>query len=208
MSKAPTAVRALRFYETGIALDTPVTDAAHAIPSINFLVAEIELYNGKRGQGYLLAHHYSPQAIRGALRDIEHMAVGMDCAAPGLLRTRCTREHAYFGNEGLLHWALGVVNVALWDAWARTLDVSMHRLFGTHCDSILVYGSGGWLSLSDQELVEHVSAYAHRGYRAVKVKVGSSDISRDIARLRKARHFLHAAFGRRRHRIEEGEKAG
>lgn len=190
MTKAPTAVRALRFYETRVALDKPLTDAAHAIPAIGFLVAEIELYNGKRGQGYLLAYHYSPHAIRGALRDIEQLAVGMDCAAPGLLRTRCTRENAYFGNEGLLHWALGVVNVALWDAWARTLDVSMHRLFGTHCNSILVYGSGGWLSYSDQELVEHVTDYARRGYRAVKVKVGSTDISRDMARLRKVRQAI------------------
>ncbi len=190
MSKAPTAVRALRFYETRVALEQPLIDAAHTITAIGLLVAEIELYNGKQGQGYLLAYHYSPQAIRGALRDIEQLAVGLDCAAPGLLTARCNREHAYFGNEGLLHWAAGVVNVALWDAWARTLDAPMHRLFGTHCSSILVYGSGGWLSYSDQELVDHVSDYARRGFRAVKIKVGSQDTSRDVARLRKVRQAV------------------
>ena len=144
MSKAPTAVKALRFYEARAALDKPLADATHIIPAIGFLIAEIELYNGRIGQGYLLCFHYSPHAIRGALRDMEHLAIGLECAAPGLLMQRAEREHEYFGGEGLQRWAVGVVNVALWDAWARTLDVPMHRLFGTHCERIAAYGSGGW----------------------------------------------------------------
>jgi L-alanine-DL-glutamate epimerase-like enolase superfamily enzyme len=190
MSKAPTAVKALRFYEARARLDKPLADATHTIPAIDFLIAEIELYNGRIGQGYLLAFHYSPYAIRGALRDMAHLAVGLDCAAPGLLMQRAEREHEYFGGEGLQRWAVGVVNVALWDAWARTLDVPMHRLFGTHCESIAAYGSGGWLSYSDQELVDEVTSYAQRGFRAVKIKVGSSDMARDAARLRKVRQAV------------------
>jgi L-alanine-DL-glutamate epimerase-like enolase superfamily enzyme len=66
----------------------------------------------------------------------------------------------------------------------------MHRLFGTHCESISIYGSGGWLSYSDQELVEEASSYARRGFAAVKIKVGSADIARDMARLRKVREAV------------------
>lgn len=190
MSKAPTAVRSLRFFEAQAYLGQPLSDASNTISAINFLIAEIQLYNGQKGQGYLLAFHHSPHAIRGALRDMEHIAVGLDCAAPGLLLQRANREHEYFGGQGVQRWAAGVVNVALWDAWARTLDVPMHRLFGTHCESILTYGSGGWLSYDDQELVDEVNGYARRGFRAVKIKVGSSDIARDAARLRKVREAV------------------
>jgi L-alanine-DL-glutamate epimerase-like enolase superfamily enzyme len=190
MSKTPTAVRSLRFYEASIALDQPLADATHTLQAIKFLIAELELYNGKVGQGYLLAFHYSPRAIRGALMDLESIVVGMDSAAPGLLMKRAHKEHEYFGAEGLQRWALGLVNIAMWDAWARTLDVSMHRLFGSHCSSIPVYGSGGWLSYSDQQLVDEVTSYAQRGYRAVKIKVGSPDLTRDAARLRKVRQAV------------------
>jgi L-alanine-DL-glutamate epimerase-like enolase superfamily enzyme len=190
MSKSPTAVRSLRFYEASVPLHRPLSDAVQNIQALRFLIAEVELYNGRIGQGYLVAFQYSRNAIRGALQDLAPLAVGLDSAAPGLLMQRANREHAYFGGEGLQRWAVGVVNVAMWDAWARTLDVSMHNLFGTHCASIPCYGSGGWLSYSDQELVDEATAYAQRGFRAVKIKVGSPDLTRDAARLRKVRHAV------------------
>jgi L-alanine-DL-glutamate epimerase-like enolase superfamily enzyme len=190
MSKAPTAVKSLRFYEAFAPLHRPLSDAMHTIQALRFLIAEVQLYNGRVGQGYLIAFHYSPNAIRGALRDLESLVVGLDSAAPGLLLQRASREHAYFGGEGLQRWAVGVVNIAMWDAWARTLDVSMHNLFGTQCASIPCYGSGGWLSYSDQELVDEVTSFAQRGFRAVKIRVGSADITRDAARLRKVRHAV------------------
>jgi L-alanine-DL-glutamate epimerase-like enolase superfamily enzyme len=190
MSKSPTAVRSLRFYEATASLDRPLSDSRQTIQALRFLIAEIELYNGQIGQGYLVAFHYSANAILGAFKDIEPMAVGLDTAAPSLLMRRASLEHAYFGAEGLQRWAVGIVDVAMWDAWARTLDVSISNLFGTHCPSVRCYGSGGWLSYSDQELVDEVTDYARRGFRAVKIKVGSQDLTRDIARLRKVRQAI------------------
>ena len=50
-----------------------------------------------------------------------------------------------------------------------------------------LYGSGGWLSYSLAELLEGAKGYVGRGFRAVKIKVGSPDLQTDIERLTRVR---------------------
>lgn len=185
-----TRIQEVRFFEATSTLSQPIADATHQIPAIEFIVAEIVLANGVRGQGYLLAFHYSRAAIRGALRDLAPLVQDFDAAATGEFIAQAERAHEYFGHEGVQRWAVGLINIAMWDAWARSLGAPMHRLFGQTRRSVPVYGSGGWLSYSDAELVDEVRAYAARGFNAVKVKVGLPDVQRDLERLRLVREAV------------------
>jgi len=190
MSRAPTAIRDLRCFTARSALSRPIADATHVIPAIEFVVCEVELVNGIVGQSYMLAFHYSPHAIRGALRDLAAFAAGRDATARQAFIRDWNRETEYFGQEGLQRWALGLANVAMWDAHARTLDAPVWRLLGGEARATPVYGSGGWLSYSDDELVDEVRGYAKRGFPAVKVKVGARDAGRDLERLRLVREAV------------------
>ena len=120
----------------------------------------------------MLAFHYSPEAILGALKDIAPRALGNEVHATGELLARHEKESEYFGNVGLHRWAAGSVNLAMWDAWAKTLGVPVWKMFGTYHRRVPLYGSGGWLSYSLEELLNEVRLYVKRGFRAVKVKVG------------------------------------
>jgi L-alanine-DL-glutamate epimerase-like enolase superfamily enzyme len=75
----------------------------------------------------------------------------------------------------------------MWDAWARTLEQPIWKLFGSHREKCAIYGSGGWLSYSTDELIEEVSGYKERGFNAVKIKVGSPDWRTDVERLKLVR---------------------
>lgn len=185
-----TRIQEVRFFEATSPLSQPIADATHQIPAIEFIVAEIVLANGVRGQGYLLAFHYSRAAIRGTLRDLAPLVQDFDAAATGEFIAQAEHAHEYFGHEGVQRWAVGLINIAMWDAWARSLGAPMHRLFGQTRRSVPVYGSGGWLSYSDAELVDEVRAYAARGFSAVKVKVGLPDVQRDLERLRLVREAV------------------
>ena len=56
---------------------------------------------------------------------------------------------------------------------------------------IPVYGSGGWISYTDEELLEEVLDYKARGFTAVKIKVGHPEgIERDMHRLSICRERL------------------
>lgn len=185
-----TAIKKVNLYRAVSKISKPIADATHQIPEIAFWITEVELDNGITGEGYLLAFHYSPNAICGALKDIKDFAVGYQVYETGKIIADYEKETEYFGNNGLQKWALAALNVAMWDAWAKTLKQPIWRLFGKTVDSVPVYGSGGWLSYSDEELLDEVTEYQKRGFKAVKVKVGLPDIQRDIERLRKVREAV------------------
>lgn len=186
----PTSITDIRFFTARSTLSRPIADATHAIPGIRFVVAEIALANGVTGQSHLLAFHYSPHAIAGACRDLEAFLRGRDAMDTEAVIRDWDAESEYFGREGVNRWALGLANLAMWDARGRTLGQPVWRLLGGEARPVPVYGSGGWLSYSDDELVDEVSAYARRGFAAVKVKVGATEPGRDLARLERVREAV------------------
>ena len=190
-------IKDMRIYQATSEVSRPIADATHSIDEIRFYVVELETYDGVLGQGYILGFHYSPAGIAGALRDVKSFLLQNSYHAyecPQFMHDY-EQECEYFGVVGLQRWALAAVNVAMWDAWARTLDQPVHRLLGCHGRRIPVYGSGGWLNYSDAELLEEVSGYKSRGFGAVKIKVGSEDMERDVRRLHLVREHVGASVG-------------
>lgn len=184
------AIQRISFFKAVSRQSRTIADSTHHIPEIAFIVTRIELDNGISGDGHLLAFHYSPEAILGALKDIAPMALGREASATGELLAEHERQSEYFGNVGLHRWAAGSVNIAMWDAWAKTLGVPVWKLFGTYHQRVPLYGSGGWLSYSMEELLAEVRDYVKRGFRSVKVKVGSPEVAHDVERLAKVREAV------------------
>ena len=183
-------IKNVHFFRALSPLSRPIADSSHEISEIAFIVARIETDTGVTGEGYLLAFHYSPGAIAGALRDIGEFARGWDVSETGRYATEWQRLSEYFGQPGINQWALGALNLAMWDAWSKSLGQPVWRLFGVCRDRVPLYGSGGWISYSLDELLGEVGAYVRRGFRAVKIKVGSPELERDVERLSRVRETV------------------
>ena len=183
-------ISSVEFFEARSPLSHPIADATHTIPAITFLVARLTLDTGTVGEGCLLAFHFSPHAIRGAFADVRELAMGRAVSATKEFNSACEQSFEYFGQVGLLRWAQGIVNVAMWDAWARHLKQPTWRLLGSCAERVPVYGSGGWLSYSLDELLAEVTGYARRGFTAVKVKVGSREPGFDVERVARVREAV------------------
>lgn len=173
-------------------MSKPIADSTHTISDIKFYIMEVITEEEVRGQGYLLSFHYSPQAIEGALKDIRDFVISGSFSVNETIKFKQAYEAEceYFGNGGLLRWAQATVNVAMWDAWGKILDQPVWKILGSNGKKIPVYGSGGWLSYSDEELLDEVLDYKKRGFTAVKIKVGSPDLERDLTRLHKVREAV------------------
>ncbi len=183
-------IKQIHFFKAVSPVSQPIADSTHRISEIAFLVTRLELDNGVTGDAYLLAFHYSPQAIAGALRDIRELALGFEVSETGRFIQEFEKASEYFGHAGIHRWALGSINIAMWDAWAKTLGQPVWKLFGACHDRVPLYGSGGWLSYSIEELLGEVTRYAQRGFRAVKIKVGSPELEHDLERLTKVREAV------------------
>jgi len=186
----PTSINKIEFFRAKSTRSIPIADATHQISDISFVITRITLASGVTGEAYLLSFHFSPNAIAGALRDVREIALGIDASRPGAFVQQYDREAEYFGNVGLHRWASGSINVAMWDALGKTVGQPVWKMFGAYRDKVPLYGSGGWLSYSIPELLEEVTGYVKRGFRAVKIKVGSPELENDVERLTKVREAV------------------
>jgi L-alanine-DL-glutamate epimerase-like enolase superfamily enzyme len=98
------------------------------------------------------------------------------------------------GRPGLVSCALSAVDVALWDAAARWLELPLSRLLGRVHDEVDVYGSGGFTTLADDELAAQLDGWVRKQrIPRVKIKIGESRgtrIDRDLERIALARKVI------------------
>ena len=155
----------MRIYSAISKISKPIADSTHDISKIAFYVVEVETEDGIIGQGNLLSFHYSPNAIEGALKDIRKFVLERGYHVNETLRImqEYEIESEYFGIVGLQRWALATLNTAMWDAWCRTLGQPIWKVLGGSAKRIPVYGSGGWISYTDEELLDEVLDYKSRG---------------------------------------------
>ncbi len=184
------AIRDVSIYRASSELRKPISDATHTLTEISFMVMRIRLENGLLGESYLLSFQYSPHAITGALKDVIPVIKGYKAYETGLVYQKLEDLSEYFGNQGLLRWSQAAVNIAMWDAWGKSQNQPIHKLLGVTKEKVNLYGSGGWISYTIDELIEEVTDYAKRGFKAVKIKVGSPKVSTDLERLRKVREAV------------------
>ena len=185
-----THIRNIQYFRALSHLSHPIADATHSIKCISFIVTRIELESGVFGESNLLAFSYSPEAIAGALRDLSPLAMEFETWETGRFVQCAFAATEYFGNIGLSRWAVGAINIAMWDAWGKTLGQPIWKILGNFRSEVPVYGSGGWLSYSIDELIAEVLDYSRRGFQAVKIKVGSPELARDVERLARVREAV------------------
>ncbi len=186
----PNQIVSLRLFSAESEFSQPIADATHHIPGIRFLIAEIQLANGITGQGYLLSFHFFPKGMVGAIQDMETFIQDFRADQIKAMQQAFALESEYYGHEGLLKWVQAILNLAMWDAWGKVQEQPVWKLLGGTYKSVPVYGSGGWLSYSDKQLLDEVSRYRDQGFKAVKIKVGAKEDGRDIHRLRLVREIL------------------
>jgi L-alanine-DL-glutamate epimerase-like enolase superfamily enzyme len=177
-------------YSAKAKLSKPISDSTHTLTEISFIILRIELENGVMGESYLLSFQYSPLAIAGALKDVGELVVGEAVHRTVAVFQKVNAVNEYFGHEGVNRWAQAAYNIAMWDAWCKCLGQPIWKVLGTSVTKIPIYGSGGWLSYSQEELIDEVVTYKKRGFRAVKIKVGKPDWKEDLERLRLVREAV------------------
>jgi L-alanine-DL-glutamate epimerase-like enolase superfamily enzyme len=142
-----------------------------------------------RGLGYsYCAAPAAAAVVHGLLRNV---VVGADCRdLPGIWAAM-TRAVRNAGGPGLVSMAIAAVDQALWDLKAKVLGLPLHRLLGSCRDSVPIYGSGGFVSMSDDQLVAQLHHWTDDlGATMVKIKVGEewgTNPLRDLARTQLAR---------------------
>lgn len=190
MGELRSAVAAVRAHALRIPFERSVSSALARYDWLDMTVVEVVTEDGVTGLGYNygVGGHASCALVPYITQELAPLVIGEDVTRPAALWERLAAPNKARVLAGLGAWALSAVDIAVWDAFARTQGMPLHRILGSHADTVPVYGSGGWLTLSDEELVDECAGFIERGIGAYKYKIGGP---RDDART----HLLRKEFG-------------
>lgn len=146
---------------------------------------------GEHGLGYTYADTSAAELIHTVLRPL---VLGTHALSPSAAYLKMWRGIRNLGRAGICSMAISAVDCAIWDLKARLLGLPLVRLLGQVRRGAEVYGSGGFTSYSDEQLVAQLSGWAKCGIRNVKMKVGREPV-RDPDRVRLARRAIGPGTG-------------
>lgn len=151
-----------------IPTDRSESDGTFEWDSTTVVLVEVSA-GGKTGLGYSYANQASGEIVRSVFaQNIE------GCDALSILGCwqNMARSARNLGRPGVASCAISAVDTALWDLKARLLGISLVHLFGAVRKSVPVYGSGGFTSYSENQLVEQMAGWVEQGIQQVKMKIG------------------------------------
>lgn len=142
---------------------------------------------GETGTGYSYTH---PAAARLIADDLAGLVEGMDALSVEASWEAMRASVRNVGACGLAASAYSAIDTALWDLKARILDVSLGTLLGARADATPLYGSGGFTSMTIDDLRAQLASWVHdQGIPRVKMKVGRH-AGDDPQRVREARDAI------------------
>lgn len=170
--------------------ETPEADGTIDWESTTMVLLKV-FAAGKEGMGYSYAPLASASVIHHILMPLVVNRNALDIPGIHYDMVRTIRNS---GNTGIAMMAVSAIDNALWDLKAKILELPLCELTGRALDGMLIYGSGGFTSYSDEKLSQQLGDWVTDGIQFVKMKIGAEP-EKDPHRISVARKAI-------------GEKAG
>jgi L-alanine-DL-glutamate epimerase-like enolase superfamily enzyme len=168
--------------------ETPEADGTADWDSTTAIAVTLQAEN-TRGLGFV----YGNEAVAAVSRQlIEKVVLHSQAFDIPAIHHRMDRLSRNWGRPGLVSSAIAAVDTALWDLKARLLNLSLVNLLGKSRDEIPAYGSGGFTSYNEKQLIDQMTGWAQEGLSAVKMKIGR-DAGADLKRVTAVAKALEGA---------------
>ncbi|HEY2671283.1 MAG TPA: enolase C-terminal domain-like protein [Rugosimonospora sp.] len=170
--------------------DGPEADGTLCWQSTTAIVVTVSA-DGRTGLGWSYGHSAAGEVVESLLAGAVVGTDPMDIPGAHAAMAMAARNALLPGLVGI---AVSAVDVALWDLKAQLLGVPLVELFGRCRQEVTLYGSGGFTTLSDDQLCRQLKGWASDdGMSAVKIKIAErwgADEARDLRRMELAREAV------------------
>jgi D(-)-tartrate dehydratase len=144
--------------------------------------------NGRYDQSCLLRQRFIPRLMAAAPESL--LDASRDNIDPHKV-WQCLMSNEKPGGHGERSVAVGVLDMAVWDAVAKIERKPLYRLLADRyrngeCDpAVFVYAAGGYYYPGKDvtALQEEMRRYVDLGYRVVKIKIGGEGLDDDLRRI-------------------------
>lgn len=169
--------------------DPPVSEY---YPANTYVVTRIETDEGVEGLGYTM--FVGGNGSRAALAYLEEslipLLIGEDPILVGGIWEKMYENDRGVRKKGIPVYSMSAIDIGLWDIIGKVADMPVWQLLGAHTDKVPVYGSGGFLPYSLDQLVAEAEHFRAKGCRHYKFKIGRPDVMENVYRVRQMRKEL------------------
>jgi mandelate racemase len=178
-------IRSLTVRAVRVPMPEPHRTASGVVAESPLVLTDVTLDNGV--VGHSITFTYTIVALVPTtqfVRNLEPLVAGMPAAPAEVARTMSGRFRL-LGTQGLVGMALAALDMALWDALARTHEVALAQILGGVSKPIQAYGAIGYDGPTEAARV--AEGWARKGFRGVKAKIGYPTAAEDLAVIRAIR---------------------
>jgi mandelate racemase len=173
-------VRAVR-----VPMSHPHATASGTVSESPLVLTDITTEDGL--VGYSIVFTYTPAALKPTadlIRNVGELIKG-EPLAPATIESKLAKRFRLLGTQGLVGIALAAIDMALWDALARSHNVSLVRLLGGVESSFPAYGAVGYDGIVGS--ANAAEQLGKQGFTGIKAKIGYPSVQEDLAVIRAMR---------------------
>jgi mandelate racemase len=163
----------------------PHQTAGGTVSESPLVLTDITIEDGVVGHSVVFT--YTAAALKPTadlIRDLEPLIKG-EFLAPAEIEQKLSKRFRLLGTQGLVGIALSAIDMALWDALARSHGVPLVRLLGGIPKPIPAYGAVGYDGVEGSAMV--AAEWVKRGFSGIKAKIGYATVQEDVAVIRAMR---------------------
>jgi mandelate racemase len=185
MQPPPLKIRELRVRAVKVPMAEPHRTASGTIVESPLVLTDVLTDAGIVGHSYVFC--YAALALKPVallVKGLEPLVAGQPLA-PLAIAELLAQRFRLLGPQGLTGIAMAAIDMAVWDALARAQGLPLARLLGGTLRPVPAYGAVGYDGADGSARV--AAAWAERGFKGVKAKIGYPDVREDLAVVRAMR---------------------
>jgi mandelate racemase len=178
-------IRELRVRAVRVPMAEPHKTASGTISESPLVLTDIVTDDGTTGHSMIFT--YTVAALKPTadlIKNLEPFVKG-ELLAPIDLADKFAKRFRLLGLQGLVAMAVSAIDMALWDALARSHHTSLVRLLGSTEKPIAAYGAVGYDGVKGS--AEGAEDWAKNGFKGVKAKIGYPTVEEDLEVVRAMR---------------------
>ncbi len=185
----------LRIRETQIRpvivpMKRPLRTSSGAVTQAPLLLIDLCTEEGVTGRSYLFAYQlFALKPLYDLVQGLAAILRG-EVIAPLDLDRKLRAKMTLIGPQNLVGMALSGLDMACWDALAVGAGMPLAVLLGGSTGPVQAYNSNGLGIMSAVEAGDEAAKLVEEGFRAIKIRLGRSTASEDLAAVRAARQSV------------------
>jgi mandelate racemase len=161
-----------------------------AVDRAPLVLIDLRTEDGPVGRSYLFGFQpYTLAALRSLVGSLGQWVVG-DALAPVEIERKLRARLTLPGPVGLAALAMAGIDMAAWDALARSREVPLATLLGGEPGPVRAYNSNGLGVVAPAEAAAEAVELLAEGFSAVKMRLGRPAAEEDLAAARAVREAI------------------